>query len=181
MNIFFDTGAQPQIDAAKVDIYFRDLDLSPVNDPKGFYESLSFSYWNADTGDYEKIGGVIKTANGLTAGDFSTAASTDPGALVSPSNDPFTWSLDLAVLDIALGALDIMDNLNQGIQEKGGVWIQLGFGAKYCPNNHCRNGTNTAEYLKAKLSVSAVPVPAAFWLFGTALIGFIGVSRRTRV
>jgi hypothetical protein len=30
-------------------------------------------------------------------------------------------------------------------------------------------------------SVSAVPVPAAAWLFGTALIGFIGFSRRTKV
>ena len=29
--------------------------------------------------------------------------------------------------------------------------------------------------------ISAVPVPAAFWLFGTALIGFIGMSRRTQV
>jgi len=29
--------------------------------------------------------------------------------------------------------------------------------------------------------VSAVPVPAALWLFGTALIGFIGFSRRTKV
>ena len=28
---------------------------------------------------------------------------------------------------------------------------------------------------------SPVPVPAAVWLFGTALIGFIGVSRRTKV
>lgn len=26
-----------------------------------------------------------------------------------------------------------------------------------------------------------VPVPAAVWLFGTALIGFIGISRRTKV
>jgi hypothetical protein len=29
--------------------------------------------------------------------------------------------------------------------------------------------------------VSPIPVPAAFWLFGTALIGFIGFSRRTKV
>ncbi len=29
--------------------------------------------------------------------------------------------------------------------------------------------------------VTEVPVPAAFWLFGTALMCFIGVSRRTRV
>jgi hypothetical protein len=30
-------------------------------------------------------------------------------------------------------------------------------------------------------NVSPVPVPAAFWLFGTALIGFIGFSSRTKV
>jgi len=29
--------------------------------------------------------------------------------------------------------------------------------------------------------VSPIPVPAAFWLFGTALIGFVGFSRRTKV
>lgn len=29
--------------------------------------------------------------------------------------------------------------------------------------------------------VSAVPVPAAFWLFGTALVGLIGFSRRTNI
>ncbi len=29
--------------------------------------------------------------------------------------------------------------------------------------------------------VSVIPVPAAFWLFGTALIGFIGMSRRRSV
>jgi hypothetical protein len=30
-------------------------------------------------------------------------------------------------------------------------------------------------------AISPIPVPAAFWLFGTALIGFIGFSRRTKV
>jgi hypothetical protein len=29
--------------------------------------------------------------------------------------------------------------------------------------------------------IPAVPVPAAFWLFGTALIGFIGISRRRKI
>lgn len=31
------------------------------------------------------------------------------------------------------------------------------------------------------ITVSAVPIPAAIWLFGTALIGFVGMSRRTSV
>jgi hypothetical protein len=32
-----------------------------------------------------------------------------------------------------------------------------------------------------RLSYSVVPVPAAVWLFGTALLGFIGFSRRTAI
>jgi hypothetical protein len=35
--------------------------------------------------------------------------------------------------------------------------------------------------LNVGADLSPVPVPAAFWLFGTALIGFIGVSRRRKV
>ncbi len=31
------------------------------------------------------------------------------------------------------------------------------------------------------IDLSPVPVPAAFWLFGTALIGFVGLSRRTKI
>lgn len=74
------------------------------------------------------------------------------------TSDPFTWRLDLA----SLGTLD----------DK--FWIQLGFGS-----DSDYYAKNTAEYLKA--TISAVPVPAAVWLFGTALIGFIGLSRRTSV
>jgi len=40
----------------------------------------------------------------------------------------------------------------------------------------------TAEYSHwTEFGPVAVPVPAAIWLFGTALIGFIGFSRRTKV
>jgi len=37
------------------------------------------------------------------------------------------------------------------------------------------------SYVALYGNVSAIPVPAAFWLFGTALLGFIGLSRSTRV
>lgn len=29
--------------------------------------------------------------------------------------------------------------------------------------------------------LSAIPIPAAFWLFGTALVGFVGYSRRRKI
>jgi hypothetical protein len=41
---------------------------------------------------------------------------------------------------------------------------------------------NTADSLTLNVgSLNPVPVPAAVWLFGTALIGFIGMSRRRKV
>jgi hypothetical protein len=30
------------------------------------------------------------------------------------------------------------------------------------------------------LGVSAVPIPAAFWLFGSGLLGLVGISRRKK-
>ena len=42
-------------------------------------------------------------------------------------------------------------------------------------------GGGSISYVALYGNISAVPVPAAFWLFGTALLGFIGLSRTTRV
>jgi hypothetical protein len=38
-----------------------------------------------------------------------------------------------------------------------------------------------SDFTPTDPGVPAVPVPAAVWLFGTALVGFIGVSRRRKV
>ncbi len=40
---------------------------------------------------------------------------------------------------------------------------------------------SNAGFLLVANTVSAVPVPAAIWLFGTALIGFVGISRRRKL
>ena len=159
MNIWFDTNSV-QAETAALGFAFDDLDLMPDNDPDGFKESISLAYWSWNAGtnvfDLNQIGGTITTAVNPAIADVPT--------VVVPNL--ITWSLGLT--DLAA--------LNASSQEKGGFWIQLGFGAKYT-----EWGTNTPEYLATALHVSPVPVPAAFWLFGTALIGFVGVSRRTKV
>jgi hypothetical protein len=48
-------------------------------------------------------------------------------------------------------------------------------------SNGFPSSKNFEEWGAAGLGVSAVPVPASVWLFGTALLGFIGISRRTKV
>ena len=40
---------------------------------------------------------------------------------------------------------------------------------------------NNEQFYLSAMEISPVPVPAAIWLFGTALIGFIGMGRRTNV
>ncbi len=187
LNLFFDTSSIVASATAQLDIFFDDLDLGPINDPTGFFESMSFSYWDAGLGDFTQIGGTIDETVELTNGAFAGAANTDLVAPLNADDNEFVWSLDLA-------ALGIMDAVNNGF------WVQLGFGSQYtCPtdswkgksrkgkgkphNGKCKpcKVRNTSEFLSATLDVSPVPVPSAVWLFGSALLGFIGVSRRTRV
>jgi len=33
----------------------------------------------------------------------------------------------------------------------------------------------------SNIPIPAVPIPAAIWLFGTALIGFVGMPRRRKI
>jgi len=42
-------------------------------------------------------------------------------------------------------------------------------------------GPNAISHVAIYGTVSAIPVPAAFWLFATALLGFVGLSRKTRI
>ena len=158
MNIYFDLSGESEIGAATLSFIFDDLDLTPDNDPDGFTESIQLSYWNWNGVDFvlEALSLVIQDESDLPGTGGSTAV--DPNII--------TWDLSLA----ALG------NLNDSRVGQGGGWFQLGFGSDFYTN-----GRNTPEYLVASLDVSAVPVPAAFWLFGTALVGFIGYSRRRSI
>ena len=163
MNIWYDTDGA-EFSSATMKFAFDDLDLIGDNDPYGFYESISLSYYSYDhiddDFDINPIGGTIKTAGG-------------------GPNLPSIYMPNLILW--SLGVTDLLA-LNTSSQEKGGFWIQLGFGAKYLDRyGNPRNGKNTPEYLATALHVSPVPLPSAVWLFGTALLGFIGISRRTKV
>jgi hypothetical protein len=41
--------------------------------------------------------------------------------------------------------------------------------------------TQPGDWIRVVTQSSVVPVPAAIWLFGTALLGFVGMSRKTKV
>ncbi len=55
---------------------------------------------------------------------------------------------------------------------------QVELALRHFGDNHLGSISHVALFGK---SVSEVPVPAAVWLFGTALLGFIGLSRKTSI
>jgi len=153
MNIYFNLTGKSPITFAELDFVFDDLDLTDINDPYQFYESMSLSYWDGSNFDSLNAPTIIKSS-----GDMN-------GVVDASAEDPISWNLDLAA---------ILGDLNDSQSNYNGFWIQFGFGSDYY-----RTGSNTPEYLTASLNLTPVPVPAAFWMFGTALIGFVGFSRRT--
>jgi len=83
------------------------------------------------------------------------AALTDPGGVF-----PGT------AFEVALGYTDGVNGIGSFKVAKGDrLWVAF----------------NNEQFYLSGMAVSAVPVPAAVWLFGTALLGFIGYGRRTSV
>ena len=92
--------------------------------------------------------------------------ATDPGTVTSSS--PFGFNgLTYLAHD---GTVDAVNGLTFNVVKDQVYTVLLGgqdFGSVFSP---------TADY---KLSISAVPVPGAIWLFGSAIAGLIGFGRRS--
>ena len=73
----------------------------------------------------------------------------------------------------------LFDTDNHGYDDPGySATNGLSGGLKVAASDRGNGIENGQVYLSA-MTVSPVPVPTAFWLFGTALIGFVSLSRRT--
>jgi hypothetical protein len=116
-------------------------------------------------------GGVVKWFNSsntlLGSVAFGTGFDANNGATISrATNPPTPWGgltgteVNTYVLDLT-GANGWNPNAAEVVFSAGGEYGE-------------KNGPN--DYMVAGASV--VPIPAAVWLFGSALVGFVGLGRR---
>lgn len=80
-----------------------------------------------------------------------------------------TSSLDPSAWNSFLLSLDLTDPLLEG------QILQFGFNV-----DTVGTGATGVYYDNVEFAVSAVPVPAAVWLFGSGILGLVGVARRRK-
>jgi len=97
----------------------------------------------------------------------------------NPENAYFTFSFD--TVGGMLTPVDITTSMEYGDCTALGMMGSLcmtAFGDVIDPNASRPIGEGTMAGYSSSLTISAVPVPAAVWLFGSALLGMLGVSRK---
>jgi len=97
----------------------------------------------------------------------------------NPNNAYFTFSFDTAggeLTPTGIGStMQYGDCMPAGMM---GSFCMTAFGDAKDPDASRLTGEGTMSGFSSSLTISAVPVPAAVWLFGTALAGLVGVSRK---
>ena len=111
-------------------------------------------------------------------GDFLTAAAVNAFSLdFSSSGNPQS----ISIFDLGGSLLD--ENLLTPAGGFFGLISDTSIGSFLISNGEFSTNNRDRFFIDnfAAYSASPVPVPAAIWLFGTALIGFVGMSRRRKV
>ena len=117
---------------------------------------------------------------------------------ITENNDSFNWDgwdslainvaagdiLDFSFTSAAVSALTPVDNAGGANLEGLGIMTGESTLELVLAYNDNLRGTGDSDYddmlVRAEFSSAAVPVPAAVWLFGSGLLGLIGMARRRK-
>lgn len=98
------------------------------------------------------------------------------------STDPTSHGTSLSFLTWAAGNyfLSVSADFNQGVDAFGNFATDAYWQTDAGTLGTANAGFNGQSFTSFNYEVSAVPVPAAVWLFGTGLIGLVGMARRRK-
>jgi len=161
--------------SAAADQCFGSTLPTPINDSESLLNSNTFGGLTGLFGhtDWDFLAKDDKDSGVVSGTDIGLDVDPDGGTANSG-----TWSVNSGALDTFARVVLILkagNTFSSYLYEPGsgagnsGSWATSALDDK------------DLSHLSIYTSVSPVPVPAAVWLFGTALIGFIGMSRRTKV
>jgi hypothetical protein len=88
------------------------------------------------------------------------------------NSDAVVDMVDIGI-DMSLSAYGLLEGYAGDANGIGSFLVRQG--------EKLRVAFNNEQFYVSAMEVSAVPLPTAVWLFGTALIGFVGLGRRTSV
>lgn len=155
--------------------------------------SLSTTMRNVDVPDTESGSTIVIYRDGSTSWQlqFGSESDGDPVVLARTSltNDLIgtkyvlqgagnTFNTFQLVYDPLLGSADLFVNGIEQISDYSGFALTqtptLFWGSGRSPD------TGRGNYSSVSFSTSAVPIPSAAWLFGSGLLGLMGMARRKK-
>lgn len=173
-NKFLVMGDQvgPNTGVANQGVFGFALPFSTVTGTASINVSFDWAFAGDDTSSVVGVEDLFKV--GIAGNGFSISNPMSPASTllsqISPNTTGFTGFNSTGQFNatIVLGSLPVAAT---------GDIRYLVFGL----SEHANTATNSAvgvDNIKITANVSQVPVPGAIWLFGSALVGFVGVSRR---
>jgi len=146
-----------------------------------FKENTTDTFWGGgfNTGETRRYGGLsgpLEAAGGSNPQADVVAGTWDGN--VANENAYFTFSFDSSNMMVNIADMVYGDCTADGLMQDEVCMTGRAMGS----NGIAGAGTMMATPLSASISeVSAVPVPAAAWLFGGALVSLFGANRRKNV
>lgn len=146
-----------------------------------FKENTTDTFWGGgyNTGETRRYGGLSGPleAVGGSNPQGDVAIGTWDGN-VANENAYFTFAFDSSTMMVDIASMVYSDCTADGLMQDEVCMTGRTMGSNGIPGA----GTMMASPLSASISeVSAVPVPAAAWLFGGALMSLFGANRRKNV
>jgi hypothetical protein len=147
------------------------MNASMYSDVPSYTLTNQFDFtYNAMTGDVVASVFIIDSTDVFYGGGYNTGDTLKLGALGGA--DGFTPNENV-YFTLAFNANTMLGNVDQMVY---GDCSPTGLMGDTCMTGHILRGTMGATPLS--LDITAVPVPAAVWLFGSGLLGMVGVARR---